>query len=600
EKHLKEEAERKSEEEKKLKEEAERKSEEEKKLKEEAERKSEEEKKLKEEAERKSEEEKKLKEEAERLLIEKSQLIDRILQSRSWRLTNPLRKIEALLSNIVYRIIRNLHDIWTDFGQPYPRITRFVRHRLLKRWPARTNAPLKSPTSQKAEHAPVQKMTHTPLQVVTPHTAIVIDVQEEATGQIHRTLNSLYLQKPIPSDVLVLQKQPLASIFDILKNYSDRALCRFITTKDQEHSVIQNGMAQTSGEFIAFLTPEEHWHPTFLTAAIDKLKENQDAGFAYGDTRLYGKRTELVDRSKDIANESILLGAVVFRREALLQTNPAKDDDISSILQRMQSLGWQGQHCYGLHFLHTTEQEKLGIQSFSNTSSSTQATLCLSLSGRKWAWPHTRTFLEHQTYPHKITHLIILDTSQDPEFGKEICTWLGSCDYADHTYIQEAVGPKNLADMPRHEVNKDVLHATAHIYNRFARLIQTRYAFFLEDDVIPPEDAYVQLLKHLKPNTVSVSGLYRDRLKGFPVAWEWTENSCRHIPMRTGVSAVGGNGFGCLVMRGTSIHGVVFRTGPNWYNYDHNFYLDLRDEPAEALIDWNCVCKHYTSANSWV
>jgi len=96
---------------------------------------------LKEEAEKMREEEKQLKEESEKSLAEKDQLIKRIMQSRSWRWTELLRRGEAalwllfkprvLVNHLAYSTIGILHDIWTDFGEPCPKLVRGMRHNLL-------------------------------------------------------------------------------------------------------------------------------------------------------------------------------------------------------------------------------------------------------------------------------------------------------------------------------------------------------------------------------------------------------------------------------------------------------------------------------------
>ena len=229
------------------------------------------------------------------------------------------------------------------------------------------------------------------------------------------------------------------------------------------------------------------------------------------------------------------------------------------------------------------------------------ATLCISLSGRAWAWPAMATFLTEQTFPHRLLHLVILDTSQNPEFSSMVKSWLDRSDYAGTTYLQEAVGPKGMADLPRAEVQNLVRDACARIYNRFARLANTTIIFFLEDDVVPPTDAYVRLASQFTEKTVSVSGLYRHRHSDNPVAWEWTgpELPPEFAVVKKGTTPVGGNGFGCVAVRGECLRRTVFHAGPPYRNYDHNFYHQtVLKDGMTALLDWDCLCEHRSAPTS--
>lgn len=229
-------------------------------------------------------------------------------------------------------------------------------------------------------------------------------------------------------------------------------------------------------------------------------------------------------------------------------------------------------------------------------------TLCLALSGRAWAWPRTRAFLERQLFDHAGLHLIVLDTSHDTAFNKEISTWVHGCDYEKKTYVHTIVGRAGIADLPRNDYEKEVCAVCVKIYNTFVALADGQTVFFLEDDVIPPDDAYVRLKQLLTPGIATVSGHYLQRhSKPYEsIEWDWTEHGKIHYTGRTGVSGIGGNGFGCVAIHGQLLGSTEFRAGPDWQNYDHNFYADLRDKGGKALIDWDCRCRHYLSAEEWI
>ena len=229
------------------------------------------------------------------------------------------------------------------------------------------------------------------------------------------------------------------------------------------------------------------------------------------------------------------------------------------------------------------------------------ATLCLSLSGRNWAWPMTADFLEKQTWQHDKIHLVILDTSQDEALSTTVKTWLESSDYGKKTYLQQTVGRKGLVDEPRDDVIVEVREALCKMCNTFVLYCTEPLAFFLEDDVVPPVDAYPRLVRSLGPNIVSVTAtIFRRAHADEPIAWFWNEHGvARTAEIRSGVTAIDGNGFGCLAVRGPFIATHSFKVGPGILCYDHNFFKRAREEGWISLIDWDCRARHYLDATTW-
>lgn len=237
-----------------------------------------------------------------------------------------------------------------------------------------------------------------------------------------------------------------------------------------------------------------------------------------------------------------------------------------------------------------------------NSSPNVDATLCLSLSGRAWMWPLTADFLERQTYPHDHTHLVIIDTSQEPSFGRTVQQWLFASDYGKHTYIPLSIGLKGLADLPRRVVKREVAAACAAIYNSFVPYCTTPWVFFLEDDIIPPLDAYPRLLRYFDDTVASVSALCMQRGSPNPIAWEWDNEGMptKILSSQKDVTTVGGNGFCCVAVRGECVRSAQFHSGPDDFCHDHNFYKDVvLGRGLTALLNWSCVCRHYLDPYEW-
>jgi len=82
------------------------------------------------------------------------------------------------------------------------------------------------------------------------------------------------------------------------------------------------------------------------------------------------------------------------------------------------------------------------------------------------------------------------------------------------------------------------------------------YLFFVDDDIILPEDALEMLVQTAEadPSTAVVGGLYYSRDSARPVTvadWDSSDTSTAHIPAFTSTSTdiVDGIGFGCALLR---------------------------------------------------
>jgi len=509
-------------------------------------------------------------------------LAEKMQRSKSWRWTYPLRKGESLLRNYslkkcmrraMHGIIGGLHDLWTDFGQPFPRLARFVRHTLLRRLPIRNCTTVATP----------------PPYPLFSNVAVIIHCHN--AEYIEETVHSVLAQTLAPSDIVILDETGSQNVEDLV-NMDPHKRLRLIRKSWYSKKHLYNfGIEITRSECIVIISTDDILHEAFLQCAIDVLQSAEDIGCTFADTQNFGvneDRTHYSDDGTPQELDNLPCASIVFRKEALQQAGNWKDSD-NKTLKSLLNGTWRFAKNPGLHM---RRQEQIVID-----SPMQHATLFLALSGRTWAWPMISTFLEKQEYPHNLLSIVILDTSQDSDFGTTVRQWLEGCDYHSHSYFCDAVGPKGLADLPRIESRNLVADACVTIYNRFARLCTTPLAFFLEDDVIPPLDAYTSLVSHLKNDIVSVSGYYTHRDSNNAVAWEWKNEGQIYKPIfatpHSGVRTIGGNGFGCVVMHGDTLRRTTFHAEPPYNNYDHNFYYHtVLLEQKRALIDWDCPCEH--------
>jgi hypothetical protein len=508
--------------------------------------------------------------------------IEHLQSTRSWRMTAPLRIIERVLRtadarSFVRMILRDAKILWTSIGSPLPETVRFIRHRMLGRL---------SPVAQVMVPAdgPTAKLT------------VMIRCTNRLDA-LQRTVESIARQTVFPQTVWLAgpHDEPDAAAAVILRAHS---FVQWIGRAD-EGWMLRALLRVPADHHVLLLEEGTVLHPTYVAGGMEVLGLSPDAGIAYTDWHDTSmRRTVRTPSVFDFAlhDMGLLHPSCIIRREALLY--PVQRGDVSweSICAAVREQGWQAVKSRSILFVTNDSAEK--------DRAPQKATLCLSLSGRDWMWNETCAFLERQTYPHELLHLAILDTSQDPDFGRMVRTWLQGCDYAGYTYLQETVGQQGLADLPRRSTNQLMSDACAFLYNRFARICTTPLALFLEDDIIPPDDAYVRLSRALiEHDAVTASATYRHRLSPRIVAWRWSDDDMPvDIPVPgNGVEEVGGTGFGCMAMDGNLLRSTVFNSGGPFYNYDMNFFLHCtRQSQKRCVIDWNCRVKHFVREHHYV
>lgn len=115
----------------------------------------------------------------------------------------------------------------------------------------------------------------------------------------------------------------------------------------------------------------------------------------------------------------------------------------------------------------------------------------------------------------------------------------------------------------------------------------------MEDDILPPDDVAERLLTEFDAYTFSVSAAVPSRFSGGYVAWDWRGfNRSTRMARGKKIEAIGGNGFGCVVLRRSAIEQSVFTCSPEQRDYDIAFYSRLSAGSLKAKIHWQVLCEH--------
>lgn len=504
--------------------------------------------------------------------------LHRIVQSRSWRWTAPVRTAErhvrsACSRKRVYRLLGHLRKLWVEMGSPCPRFVRFCRHRILG-------------TLFPALHAP-----RAPVPSKPPSDVSIVICCEETAEHAEEAIESVLAQTVGIREIVLLDTTDGKSAARSACTFTDWGV-RYVPAASHAplHTI---ALQATAGSTVLFLPAKNVLHPEYVRCGLSLFASDPHVVISYGELHLFGSEKRQISTPPYLQQTQgqYLTHGCMVRRAAL--ESVASLPSLQRTFEALLRTEWLAARSRGICFVRG--------ETSTAQSERARATLCIALSGRTWAWPLTAAFLRAQTYPHSAIDLVVLDTSQNDAFGKEVEEWLLTCNYRTQTYLREAVGARGLADMERENNAEEVCRACTDIYNRFRNICKTALVFFLEDDVIPPHHAYTRLAASLRPGIVSVSGFYRHRESGDPVAWEWdTAGNPVFAKPGRGVRSIGGNGFGCLAMQGSFLRDHAFRHGPGLRNFDQNFYFDtVYRSGSTALIDWSCTCRHYASPTVW-
>ena len=368
------------------------------------------------------------------------------------------------------------------------------------------------------------------------------------------------------------------------------------------HGARAAGFNATSAPWVTFFDADDLLPPDYFAEGVKRFETG--VGIVFTDCQNFGLRNERLNfQPGDISQRNYIHAASLARRIALESARVFERDIPACTLEdwyiwrQLLADGWKAvkspavhqyrRHGEG-HTVYLTTRPHYEVAGLALE----HVTIAIPLSGRHQWWPRMADWLERQTWPVEQTRILIVDTSGDKAFGRDVRQWLAGCRNASTNYVALNVGEAGLADANRHkeEVYRGVQRAMPRIYNRIRQEIATPYTLVVEDDVLPPLDAVDRLMRGIDQNTASVSGAYRSRYQAGYVAWD---RQCRVVTEPgEGLQVVGGTGFGCVLLRSSVLKATVLHHGGKSGDFDPNFFEDIAAGGWVAKLDWRVRCDH--------
>lgn len=447
-----------------------------------------------------------------------------------------------------------------------------------------------------------EEQSPSPIRSVSP---IAVVVLSHNYGRfLAEAINSVLAQDSPAAEILVVDDASTDDTAAVAATFADRGVRYLRVECRSAHLARGAGLAATTAPWLCFLDADDELPADYLSAAQRQFADG--IAIVYTDIQNFGDRSDRIEfHPRDISVQNFIHAGSVVRRLALESCRALERplpeyvaEDWWTWRQVIRD-GWKvakspALYRYRRHgdsrsanWHQWTHYERAGIEL-------DEITIAIPFSGRRQWWPRLRDWIDTNTWPCSRTRVLFLDCSQDIMFGAVLRDWLAKgAGYRAVQYVRHHGEPHLADDDRRHaSVYTAVQQAMPRIYNEVRRSVTTPWVLVVEDDILPPPDAAERLLRSFTDQVASVSGVYRSRYQDAFVAWPMGNGlPIPFTELGTGVQRVGGNGFGCVMLRTSVVRDSVFHHGGKRGDFDPNFCEELAPN-WQMLLDWSVRCRH--------
>lgn len=429
-------------------------------------------------------------------------------------------------------------------------------------------------------------------------------------------LSSVLAQTLRPIEVLVIDDDSDDETADVAREFSCRGV-RYMRVSNR--SAWENRLLAArvlKGRWLLCLDADNEIPESYLESGVEAGERSATCGIVRCDLDQFGDVSGLVRMNSEIpihVVNSVDAGAL-YRREAILQLEPSEpridprqtaEDWV--LARRVIENGWSvEQNATPLRYRRHPGQKHASRLAADRRYfvdaglASETVTIFIPLSGRSRLWDVTRSWLDSQKWPRKQCRLVLCDNSHDRDFGLMVRRWAADSSYEDVRYYVSRLGANGLSDRPRadHVANSVLINqvVAAH-YNRLPTETQSEYLFVLEDDVDPPEDAIERLMRGIDSDVAAVTGAYQHRDGRGWLAWTGPSGTHDLIEQKgSGLQDIDGCGWGCLLVRKSSLSQTRLTSDGKTIFYDVNWSGFVRESGQRLRIDWGVVCEHHAGS----
>ncbi len=243
---------------------------------------------------------------ADEKVLEKERDLVHLMQTRSWRWTAWLRKLETSvrrlkIERILSIILGDLRILWTGLGKPFPKLAHRIRYDVL------------------GKLRPVHQTKNAD---ETAQVCVII-LCSDPSRSLDKAIESVLTQTVHASDILVVDGTTTKDVSDLASLYAEKNVRCMRGHWEHAGDSRNAGTAATSAPFMVYMTSQTVLHQDYILCGVDCMQNNPAAGICYTDRYAFGlyknlfKAPETFDwKHFDAINHD---GAVTMMRRSALE-----------------------------------------------------------------------------------------------------------------------------------------------------------------------------------------------------------------------------------------------------------------------------------------
>ncbi|MDP7476879.1 MAG: glycosyltransferase [Candidatus Peribacteraceae bacterium] len=496
--------------------------------------------------------------------------LQRIMQSKSWRWTELLRRTEALL------------------------------HKKLKN---RVSEPTK-------------------LEAVTPHpdfaVSVIIPCHNYGTF-LGKAIESVLAQTYKPAKIIVMDDASTDDTKEVTMRYSDRGVV-YVRCENRSLSLTRNAGAKcTNTPFLMYLDADDYLPPHYIEKCIAPMHDPKVA-LVYGDMQNFGDDNRLLNIPQfdhdRLERQNYISSHALIRRQVLdlvggYRNLPGFALEDWDFYRRALQFNWTARKADTYVYYRVHSDSMLLCVKDKRTYCNDAAllhqpiTIFTPFAGRLPLLDRYIQSIKDLEFDPKLIHLHCFDTSNNPEFATALKEALANLDIGRITY-SDAPLPKFWKQTPEKLIRNRVSDkdnaqyfyemAVVYAYNTLLRNCETEYVLVIEDDVVISSPTIRSMLETVDENTVGVVAHYPCHLQGYSMVWKKNPSGgVTHFPkQKSGIEKVDGSGFGCSLFRTRVLKKMPIFTRvqsqpKEWY--DHIAFKRLAQH-GKILCNWDIGIEH--------
>lgn len=541
-----------------------------------------------------------------------------MIRSRSWRWTAWMRKVPAVRHSMGSRLARlilaQFKRGWIALGEPFPDAIRFIRHMLIGRFvPA-------IPQETSASDSSASLTPSVIPQQWTDEVAVVIPCHNLGRF-LGETVESVLSQHVRPRQILIVDDASTDDTPNIAALFAGKGV-RYMRGEWKNVSFARNaGAGQTEHTpYLLFLDADDILPPEYIDVCLREARGKPDIAIVYGDMQQFGASNTLYrmpefdpvpfDRTNIITSHALILRQA-FELVGGYRTTDAPGEDWD-MYRRILQMPFRAKKA-PTHVLYRVRPESR-YHSFigdpSNRYSSLAnlrnhpLTIFTPFAGRWSVFDRYLDALQRLECNRSMIRLHWYNTSTDASFDERLRMEIGRLPFGQVTYTHDplpeswGLTPKSLIRNRLTRIDAGYFYelAVVRAYNFMIKTCSTDLVLTLEDDIAPAPDALQRMFDTMAGHVAAVVAPYDCPIRGYTLVWNRNEHGyITHVPeRRTGIEEVDGSGFGCSLLRMTSLRQMPvytrFREKPQEW-YDQVVFSHVQRQ-GTVLCNWDVQVEH--------